>query len=316
MGISKKKVDIFDEYFENDSYVYLPISINNSTKMIEEMFDFFFSEETLLKHFCVIDGNKTLVRNIENYSLIYRNLLKFIDSEIKCLNYNFEGCSTEIIKIVKDEETYFASFSIRRDKVGKIGEYLMSIILECIFKFDCVVRKSDFITSYNMSVYGIDTIHFNKENNTILFGESKFTCSLSNGINLINESLSHYEKRINDEIELVFSPSNLDKLNLPKEKYKKPIECFLDVKTFIKETNTNTIGVPLFIAHGQETNPKIILNEMRSINKKSFLGLKTKYYVISMPINDIQFFIKGITLLLKNKLEEYKNTIKEQKDEH
>lgn len=310
-----REFDIFDKYCEGDNYIYLSVSINDSYANAEKLFNFFFSEETLHQHFTNIDINDVFTPSSKNYSLLYRNLLKFVDDEIKDLEYDLSSCSEEVKKIIENEIKIFDSFSIRRDKAGKIGEYLMSIILEKSFGFNCIIRKSDIITSYNMSVFGIDTIHYDSKNDMIMFGESKFTCNLSNGICLINESLLKYEKRINDEIELIFTPSLYNKLKLPSERFKEPIEYFLDVPTFIKEANISHIGIPLFIAHGEETDPTSIIDKLKAIPKNSFLGLATKYYVVSMPLRDIKTFIEIITIMLKNKIDVYKRILKETKDD-
>ena len=246
--------------------------------------------------------------------MLYRNLLKFIDKEIRNFDYDYSECSDEIKKIIESENKLFEKHDIRRDKIGKIGEYLMSILLEKSFGFDVVLRKSDLTSSYNMSVYGIDTIHYQKDENKLLFGESKFTSNLKNGLKLIEESLTFYEKRIKDEIELIFTIDKIPLLNLPKDIFKNSIETFLSVEKFIEETKTTCIGIPLFIAHGDETSPNKILEELKKLERKKFLGLDTKYYVISMPISDATIFVKGITYLIKEKVDSFKKEMSEHKE--
>ena len=88
----------------------------------------------------------------------------------------------------------------------------------------------------------------------------------------------------------------------------------MNVERFIKETKTNCIGIPLFIAHGEETNPGEILKELKKIERKKFLGLDTKYYVISMPISDASIFANGITFKIKEKADSFKKEILEYKE--
>lgn len=109
---------------------------------------------------------------------------------------------------------------------------------------------------------------------------------LKNGLKLIEESLTFYEKRIKDKIELIFTIDKIPLLNLPKDIFKNSIETFLSVEKFIEETKTTCIGIPLFIAHGDEISPNKILEELKKLERSKFLGLDTKYYVISMPISD------------------------------
>ena len=56
---------------------------------------------------------------------------------------------------------------------------------------------------YNMSIFGIDELFLAED--MILFGESKVSINLQNGIKLIKESLKEYEKQIKDEYQLVLS---------------------------------------------------------------------------------------------------------------
>ncbi|MDD4351332.1 MAG: SAVED domain-containing protein, partial [Clostridia bacterium] len=129
-------------------------------------------------------------------------------------------------------------------------------------------------TSYNMSVYGIDNLHYIPNENVILFGESKFTSSLSKGITLVSKSLEKYEHQIKQEIELIFTQDKINQLRLPMSLYKDAIENFIDIETFIKKSDIHQLIVPLFIAHGVETSPQKIIEQLKKLIDISFLAWK------------------------------------------
>lgn len=303
---------IFDKYYESDNYIYLPLFLNDSSADKSAIFDFFFSEDALYNHFKK-NNDSLFERTPKCFSLLYRNLQKFIDEEIANIEYDLSDCSQNAVDILLKEQAFFGKDKkIRKDKTGKIGEYLASIILEKVFSYTCIIPKSDLITSKNMSVYGIDTLHYDYGQNTILFGESKFTSNLKNGVWLISESLDKYEKRINDEIELIFTQRLYDSLNIPKEIFKDAIDSFIDVKTFIAKTEIKEIYVPLFIAHGEQTNPDEILIELKTIERNKFLGMNTKYLVISMPVENAKSFVEYFIIRIKAKIDEYESLLKDE----
>ena len=139
----------------------------------------------------------------------------------------------------------------------------------------------------------------------LLFGESKISNNLLNGIKLLNKSLKEYEKEIREEFILVLSEENINKKGL-KEIFDGKHEVCLTFDEFIKETGMDSIGVPLFVAHGQDLDCNVILKTLKEkVNKKTFFNLKTTYFVISLPIIDKSEFIKFLTVKIKNKIEEY-----------
>lgn len=116
---------------------------------------------------------------------------------------------------------------MRRDKVGKIGEYIFHNILIDYFDSLCIVPKLNLTTNRNMSIYGIDVIFYNPSNNTLMFGESKVSKSLDNGISLVNDSLKNYEHQIFEEYRAILSSDVINISNLPKE-LKKYIDTCID----------------------------------------------------------------------------------------
>ena len=301
--------DIFSIFVDKDNYIYLSLKIDNVFEMVNDIFDFFFSEETIYSHF----KNRIDVPFLpepKNHSLVFRYLKEFIDSEIEETEFSPQDYSQEIIDTIEEENRFFNKHNIRRDKVGKLGEYLMSIILEKYFSFRCILPKMNLITNRNMSVYGIDTLYYSKEENAILFGESKFTTTLDHGLLLLSKSLEKYDSMIIGDIELIFTQDKLSILNLPNEKYKNAIECFVDVPTFIKEVGIKEIWIPTFIAHGQDLDETTIVSKLNTLKRDNKMGMDTKYFVMSMPIKDVKTFIELITLKIKEKENELRNKIK------
>ena len=147
-----------------------------------------------------------------------------------------------------------------------------------------------------MSIYGIDTLFYSTENDMILLGESKLSKSLKNGIGLINKSLQTYEKQIKDEFVLMLSNRFLkNNMGIFGDKYNDAIELSLGIEDFITNANVKRIGIPLFIAHGTDTNVDEILKQLKSIKQQTFLGIETQYIILSLPIGDKSKLISTFT---------------------
>ena len=150
-----------------------------------------------------------------------------------------------------------------------------------------------------MSVYGIDSLFYSKPNDMLLFGESKFSVSIKNGVAMIKQSLGEYEKQIANEYEIVLcNRLYRDKLNIFSERYGELTETCINIEEFIRAAKIKNIGIPIFIAHGNELDENEIINELKKIPRKNILGLNTVYYCISLPVVDkfkaIAVFMKKI----------------------
>lgn len=111
-----------------------------------------------------------------------------------------------------------------------------------------------------------------------------------------------YEKQIADEYELVLcNRLYKDKLHRFAEKYGDFTEVCIGFEEFIKETGTNKLGVPMFVAHGNEVDPNAIINELKTIPKKKMFGIETYYYVISLPIIDKEKLVTVFTKEISKK---------------
>lgn len=190
--------------------------------------------------------------------------------------------------------------------VHKLGEFIFCNLLSEYFEFDCIIPKVHLTTDPNMSVYGIDTLFYSSTQDMILFGESKLSKSLTNGIGLIEKSLKEYEKQIIDEYTLILSNRLLKNcMGSFIEIYGDAIEISLTISDFISQAKVKKIGVPIFIAHGMETDTNDIFTKLKSISNPAFLGLDTYYIIISLPIVDKGKMIAAFTHGIAEKRNEY-----------
>lgn len=151
-----------EDYLEinelDEKFVFFSFKRKNATELADFIFDYFFSEELMFRHVNYLEkipfkkGRKNLVQ-------LYKLLDLFLDDETtEILNKgDYENINVIIdeCKLISDNGD---SVTIRLDKIGKIGEFIFSIILENYFSFSCIIPKSNFTTNKNMSVYGIDVL--------------------------------------------------------------------------------------------------------------------------------------------------------------
>ncbi len=283
----KNVFDDFEVYEEDKNHVFIHINLQDNEMFYINLFDYFFSEDRLLKY-CENKKHIQFVPSRKAYTILYRHLRNYIDEENEMIN--LPVLSDEIEKILETENliTYENGKRIARaDKIGKIGEYVFNVILNEYFGFDCIIPKVHLQTDYNMSVFGIDSLFYSSQKSMLMFGESKFSMSLDNGISLINKSLEDYEKQISDEYELVLSNRFYGKqLNVFAGLYGEYTETCVNIQEFITEAKIKTIGIPLFIAHGTETDSTAIMQKLKKIPRSNLLGLDTIYYCISLPVVD------------------------------
>lgn len=305
-SISTQTFDCFQVHNVSDDYSFIHVKIENKPCFYGKLFDYFFSEDKLIQY-CENISNLKFRPTKQNYVTLYKNLQKYIDSR------NIEKDMAEIDEIlhaVLKEELKFEDKDnktiIGLDKMGKIGEYMFSCILSDYFKFDCIIPKIQLLTDKNMNVYGIDTLFYSSVNNLLLFGESKITLNLDNGIALINKSLSEYEQQIKEEFSLVLSNRfYASQLNIFNDKYGAIAASCCEIEDFIKYAKIEKIGIPIFIAHGVELCEKEILTKISKIKRNSILGLPTVYYIISIPIVDKNKLIALFTKKIKEQIEYY-----------
>lgn len=297
-----KKYDDFIVYEEKNKYSIVHIKINEDN-FYELLFKYFFNEERLLKY---IENKESIcfTPTKKNYAKLYKNLKKFIDEENILFDENkFYRELEKFIDITGKDKTSLLKF--RKDKIGKIGEYIFSVILLEYFKMTCIIPKLTMITDPNMSVFGIDTLFYNKQNNMLLFGESKFYSDLNKGIAALNNSLLSYEKQIEDEYMLVLS--NIDNYKMPiiENNYIESVEECFTFSEFVNRENIKSIGIPLFVMHGGKIKIDEILREFDKIEKKQMFNLDTIYYCISLPILNREKFKGEFLKYIYERIDDY-----------
>lgn len=276
----KEEYEKFIVHQLDDNYSLIHIEIKDDENFYKSLFEIFFTEDKLIKY-AENKFNLKFSPTKVNYTTLYRHLKIYIDDFNNDV-YSVDEIQEEMIKILNEEYTIEegnGELKVRRDKIGKIGEYIFTCILNEYFKFQCILPKIHLQTSYNMSIYGIDTLFYSEDKEMLLFGESKVTKKLENGISLINASLKEYESRIKQEYELVLSNRLYkDKLNIFNDKYGNIVDIALNIEEFIKEADVKNIGIPIFIAHGKQTDINDIMKKLKSIKRNKILRIK--YYIL------------------------------------
>lgn len=304
--IVNEKYECFEVYKCSNCHTLLHIALEEKNVFYRKMFDFFFSDEKLLRYL----EHKTSLQfkpTKENYTSLYLHLQTYLDQE------NIEKKVGELSEIVKevliDEEEIEEKDGIlyvRKDKIGKIGEYIFSCILYDYYEFDCIIPKILLTTDPNMNVYGIDVLFYSAKENLLMFGESKFCKNLDNGTKLIKESLSDYEKQLRQEYVCVLSKRLYKNLfNKFGEIYGEELTKSISMDEFIENAGIKKIGIPIFIAHGTELDPEVIINKLKTIKIDKVLGQEVALIVISLPIIDKRECIACFTEYIRERLDEY-----------
>ncbi len=309
--INREDFGSFTVYSVDEDFSFIHLNIDED-HFYQDMFDYFFSADRLLKY-AENRSNLKFEPTTINYVTLFKLLEGFIDEEnVELPIEDFEESIREIIlNEYKFKKNEVGDLKIRLDKIGKIGEYVFSVLLWEFFQFDCIIPKVHLSTSRNMSVYGIDTLFYSIEDELILFGESKVSRSLDNGISLIKSSLNKYEQQIKDEFKIVLSSRIFgNRLEVFTEKYGALVEQCISIEEFFELAKITKIGVPIFIAHGEDDCPETIFEKLSKIPKKKLLNLDTKYIVISVPIISKEKMVVTFTESIRRRRSEYESARK------
>ena len=207
MGVNQYvEFNKFKVFSKGEKNSFLHVDLSDDVSFYRGFVKYFLDETRLLRY-AENKANLEFSPNRRNYVTLFKHLSHYLD------DYNQETPPREIeedvFRILTDEyqlnDPGDGNLHVRLDKIGKLGEYIFCNLLSEYFGFDCIIPKVHLTTDFNMSVFGIDTLFYSSKNNLILFGESKFSKSLANGIGLINKSLKSYEKQIRDEFILMLS---------------------------------------------------------------------------------------------------------------
>lgn len=302
--------DEFTVYYENDKFSFLYADFDDENKFLVGLVSYIFEEQNLLLYSQVSTG-LTFNPGRKEYVQLYKNIRYFLNEELEKIP--MLNLDDEIEKVISEEYECFRSkdgeLLIKPDKIGKIGEYIFHLLLSKYFGYKCILPKFRITTDRNMSVFGIDALFYDDINKELLFGESKFSKRLENGIRLVNDSLKQYEQNIKEEYLLVLSNEHLKLNNTFSDDYQDTIEICKNFEEFIEESNIKTIVIPIFIAHGGNIKDRIEKNLkcLDKVKKSNMLGLDTKYLLISLPVIDKDEFVKVAMQMAVNKLNEYEN---------
>ncbi|OGO89327.1 MAG: hypothetical protein A2Y24_04185 [Clostridiales bacterium GWE2_32_10] len=303
------KTPEFEVYRRDDKCSFLYIGISDTEKFYNGLFDYFFNDTKILRYVENI-SSVTFEPSTSNYVALYKHLALYIDK--RNLEIEKSKLNGEIIKILQDEysleDVGDGKLRVNLEKVGRVGEFMFSCILWDYLKFDCIIPKVHLTTNYNMSIFGIDTLFYSSIDDMILFGESKLSKSLKNGVSLAKESLKEYENQIYNEYDLILSNRILRTcLNKFNEIYGETTEKSVNIIEFIEKASIKKIGIPVFISHGEEIDVELIMKELDKVGRNKLFGIETVYYLISFPIINKSKMLAIFTKRIAEKREEYGN---------
>lgn len=309
-NIIKNKFKNFDVYCYDDNHSFIYADLGDKQKFLEGITDFILCEDNLLNYARRISKIEFKATK-KHYVKLYHNIGLFLNNELEELKV--DNFTDELITVLGEEYSLIdcdGELIVQKDKVGKIGEYIFHILLTDFFALDCIIPKFKCITDRNMSVFGIDTLYLDSVNRIIYFGESKFCKSINNGIILVNKSLSDYESQITEEYKIVLSNTDtFIKSREFNEIFEKYTEISITFEDFIKVSEVDTIGIPIFIAHGSDNDkgPEYFLDRLKKgIKRDSYFGMKTIYIGISFPIISKTDFIECIIRKAVEKSNEFR----------
>ncbi len=304
----------FTVYKSDISRSFLYADFNNPTMFMNGLAEYLLSENSLLNYantLTPIEFKPTPAM----YKKLYTTLGSFLNSDLELLEVDDE--SDEIYTAL-GEEYHFVDVNgkvhIQKDKIGKIGEYAMHLLLTSYYKIHCIIPKFRCTTDRNMSVFGIDSLFFDPQQKTIYFGESKVCKNIENAIRLVNRSFEDYERQIAEEYKLVLANEEVFNLSQEfKDAFGQYTEICISFQDFIKAASVNKICVPAFLAHGNSDSinaPEQFLQNMNEkLRRNQFFGIETDYIFISLPIIDKAEMMNILMRKIVKKSGEYQNGI-------
>lgn len=310
----------FKVYKKENKYCFIYLNFQDENKFLEGFVSYIFNEKNLLLY-----SEMSASTNFENlgkkeYTKLFKNISWFLNQDLQQIPLKSEDLDDKEIEktlIVEydlqksNDDKYF----INQNKIGMLGEYIFHLFMTKYFQYKIITPKFKLTTNRNMSVYGIDLLFYNDNDNEneIIFGESKLTERLTDGIKLVNKSLEKYEEKIKEEYLSVLRSDNFKLSNSFVDKYKNDIDNCKDFSEFVKKTKIENIMIPIFIAHGNKEKENIndiiedIIKKLNNIKSKKMLDVETKYLFISLPIKNKKKFIEYAIKIAKKKSDEYES---------
>ena len=315
ISIEKTSFECFDVYTSGEGNSFVYAEFRSEEAFINGLVNYIFKETNLL-NFAKRNNKIDFTGTERQYARLYHNISLFLNRELETLEIgNVSDTEKRVIEQEYNLIDTNGELKVQNDKVGKIGEYIFHLLLNEYYGLECVLPKFQCMTDRNMSVFGIDTLFLDVDEKTLFFGESKFCKTIDNGIVLIKRSLENYEEQIDEEYRIVLS--DVDAFNISSEfdKYFGDArKIAISFRKFIDIAAIRHIGVPIFIAHGNNegegvTPEKYISKMIDRISKKSFFGIDVKYIFISLPVIDKNQFIERTIKKAVEKQNEYRRRI-------
>lgn len=219
---------------------FLYAHFDNPDLFMDGLSDYLLSESNLLNYANTLTPIE-FTPTPAIYKKLYNTLGSFLNSELELLA--FDDVSDEVCTAL-GEEYHFIDINgktlVQKDKIGKIGEYALHLLLTGYYKVHCIIPKFRCTTDRNMSVFGIDALFFNPNQRTIYFGESKVCNSIENAITLVNRSFDDYEEQIAEEYKLVLSNDEVFHLSQEfRDAFQQHTEVCISFQDFIKAAPHN-----------------------------------------------------------------------------
>ena len=304
--MEEQNFEVFDVFIDAENYVFVCVGKDFFEKC-GMLFDWGFKDDNILR-FADFDEDCLPNELCEFQRIaIFKALKKMIDDKYLGL-IRYDKKYDNILAVLQDEGNIVEEQGVtyvRNDKIGKIGEYYFYNILCDYFGYICILNKANLTTSYNMSVFGMDALFYSNADKMLLFGESKFCNNLENGIKLIDASLEEYETRISDEFDLILSNEMLRNISKLPESIKNSTRRAYTFNDFVHIAGIESIGIPLFIMHGEDNDREEILKKLKKIKRITLAGLNVKYIVVDLPVDNKNNFINKITNKLLEKIKSH-----------
>lgn len=312
--ITAESFEKFTVYKDSSSNSFLYADFNNPSRFMEGLAEYILSEFNLLNYANTLTPIP-FSPTPQIYNKLYRTLGSFLNSEMEALT--FDRVSNEVKTVLAEEYAFIdinGETRVQKDKIGKIGEYVLHLLLTNYYKVHCIIPKFRCTTDRNMSVFGIDALFFDPATGGLYFGESKVCNTIDNAITLINRSFADYEEQISEEYKLVLSNDEAFKLSEEfLRAFQQHTAVCITFQDFLNVAGVKRIFVPAFLAHGngdKDNDIEHFLNKMNTkLKKKRLFNLDTEYLFISLPIIDKAKILEVIMKKVVQKSNEYRDAL-------
>ena len=278
---------------------YIIESIFNDNSLYKYVTNFF---ENDLEDCGKIYPIKQLINLIKNVKKEYIDT--FLPIELKkelCkrIKPRYNGSIIDIGSTTWEEE-FSKYLELKITGYDVVAEIILSKIIEEELGADILVTKLAETTNNNMKVFGIDTVHYSENSNTLFLGESKLTNDIDLGLKEHYEETMLMDYKISQECQLLVQRKNDFRC---KTKTKKSIikfgkkmveENVLSIMSMKEEDMTFKISIVYFIAHGEEFDYDFITEKINNFRKKINFSNINRIYCITLPIRNKKDFINKI----------------------